>query len=131
MSMVGIIMWMYGKAVARSIAHDIIRKYNVLKKQHPDENYKMISERVWGIWLMLNEARIINVEGDKKLKRFRAAQAKPKNSQSLINVFENVLFIELGIERTNRRALDKYLTFFSETAKEYNLDFSDTDERAM
>lgn len=127
----GIRIWILGKGLAGSIANDLLKKYLVLKNKYPYEEEKLILERVWNIWITLNEEPIRREDSEDKVIRLETVKDRSDNSsfhkiilfKSLIQLYEDVLYIEANILPTDGKLYKNCLKVFLDKADKLGLDF--------
>ena len=130
----GFLGWLYSKGIAGAIAKDLITKYRAIKEQHPSEADRDILIRVWNFWLTLNENAIRREDGEHKIARLEIIKERrtgtsesddlSSDSDSLLRLYEDILYIETEITASDGKIYDKALQVFLNRCKEEGLDFT-------
>ena len=120
--------WLLRRGLVGAISRDLALKYLTIKRQDSSLDEQEIVERVWQLWLSLNEIHIKNERDQDKYIRLEALKqydtnmpsvsALLKSSRSLLDVFTDVLYIEAEVNAEDGRLYEKALhVFLKETAK--------------
>lgn len=120
--------WLLRKGLVGAISRDLALKYLTIKRQNSSLEEQEIVERVWQLWLSLNEIHIKNERDQDKYIRLEALKSFDTNmpnvsallkpGRSLLSVFTDVLYIEAEINSKDGKLFEKALyVFLKETAK--------------
>jgi len=129
----GIMNWLYGKGIAGAISNDLIKKYLMIKAQHPEENEESILNLVWNYWLSLNAEHIIAEDGRDKVVRLQIIKERieAKNEldalikhRSLFDLYQDIIYIETEISSRDRQTWHIAMSVFLEKAKQNGLNYS-------
>lgn len=125
--------WLFKKGIAGAISTDLANKYLGIKSRHPNEEDKIILERLWNIWLTLNE-NVIQEENDlDKIARLSIMKEEYENKSSvdslanfknLFDLYQVILYIETELLPADGSLWDNSVKVFIKESKKYGLDFS-------
>ncbi|MGB7296555.1 MAG: hypothetical protein WBC70_13290, partial [Candidatus Aminicenantales bacterium] len=64
-----VLFHLFKKRLPGAIARDLNKKYMAVKRRHPGENDAKLLERVWNLYITLNEEAIRAEDGEDKIIR--------------------------------------------------------------
>lgn len=127
-----LLSWLFKKGIAGAISTDLVNKYLGIKSRHPNEEDKIILERLWNLWLTLNED-IIQGENDlDKIARLNIMKEEYENKSSidslanfknLFDLYQVILYIETELLPADGKLWDNSVKVFIKESKKYGLYF--------
>ncbi|MBU4534079.1 MAG: hypothetical protein KJ650_10720 [Firmicutes bacterium] len=119
--------WLLKKGLPGAIARDLCIKYLTLRNRYPDDTEEVRLQRVWNLWLTMNEHWIRLEDGEDKVARLEVIKEIHQETSSydkmigLMKLFVNVLYIEGDISSDDGELFDKTLKVFAAESKRLGL----------
>lgn len=126
--------WLFRKGIASAISTDIIGKYFIIKSEQPEHNECDVVTHTWNLWLSINEKHICSERNLDKIVRLDIIKEKmegrsnvgawSKQHQTLLSLYENILYIETELTLYDGKIWRDAMSVFVDKAKKHGLDFS-------
>lgn len=133
--------WLLRKGLVGAISRDLALKYLTIQRQNPNLEEEDIVERVWQLWLSLNEIHIKNEKDQEKFIRLEVLNQQETNTpnlsalkmsrRSLLDVFVDVLYVEAEVHAEDGKLFERALRVFLAESKKLGVDCSRAYESYM
>lgn len=114
------------KGTLEGVVREVARMYVILKVKYEHMSESELCELVWQRWLPINRERIWNEAGETHFLRFEEVsdrRAAKDTEDNIFNVFFDILYIETGTNREEKKNHKKAALMLYERLREYDYDY--------